>query len=123
MKTEMNYVNHETTAEALFNDNVRYNAKLAKIKTRLRKKHPIIKLKPARPQPSIGLTATEVLDELTQAGLSVSERSLRHYAKRGLITPPKTFNLGRGVGKKAFYDRIVVNEIKSLKNSVRRNVH
>ena len=115
MKTEIQYDNYETTAEVLFNDNVRYNAKLAKIKTRLRKKCPITKSKPALPQPAVGLTPSEVQDELKQAGCSVSERTLRYYAQRGLITPPQTFNLGRGVGKKAFYDRVVVTEIKNLK--------
>lgn len=108
------------TPETLFRDNAGYNAKLAKAKTRLRKYHPL-KLTLDSPLPIAGITAQEVLKKLNVCGIILTERSLRNYATRGWITPPCTVNLGRGIGKKAYYDATVVSEIKKIKFKAVKN--
>lgn len=102
------------TPETLFRDNAEYNSKLAKAKTRLRKYHPL-KLNCDPQLPIAGITAQEVLKKLNFLGIILTERSLRNYAYRGWIMPPCTVNLGRGVGKKTYYDETVVSEIQKIK--------
>ena len=97
-----------------FNDNAAYNAMLAKIKTKIRKTHPL-KLKPDLVlQPGL-LTAKQLLEQLSARGITITQRTLRNYSRQGWITPPYTINQGRGAGKMALYESAVVAEIQKLK--------
>lgn len=112
---------HETNdqAVAMFQDNVRYNSMLSKMRAKLRKRHQI-KLKPDTVLLPVGVTASIVLEKLALDGIILTERTLRNYAKKGIISPPKTVNLGRGTGKIAVYDPDILSQIKKMK--LRRDI-
>ena len=107
-------MNGENNAEVIFKENVAYNASLAKAKTKVRKHHPV-KLRPDHVLPHGAVTAQELLGQLAATGITITERTLRNYSRRGWITPPYTINQGRGAGKMALYESAVVAEIQKIK--------
>ena len=57
------------------------------------------------------VTADEVLEKLLGMGIKRDKRTLRRYAKEGLITPPNTQSLGRNKGRISDYDDAVPYEV------------
>ncbi len=94
-------VNAMEAARRLFEENVRYNAELAKRKT-----------KPRCYAASISGTRSpdKVIEQLKMRGVSISRRTLLYWERKGLIPQARRGSHGQGGGRWTSYPPETVNE-------------